>query len=370
MALKNWTVKTKQIKKKEMGLRNYKNYLFDTNRASHSGTTPIDLSKASFCLRNIIQQVEDRQEYRRENSLRGGGVSNYATSFVLSLPTDVKQPTPEEWKKIAINAVRDIAKLNDLDPNMVWRNSIAVLHQEESKPTHLHLTVSNVFNNEVIKGITQKRTTKAVKDSFNASMLKLGVDYNEYSPKRSKEPELPPQLAREQRIDSKLEELDRREEEIVQKLSDSINKLFKQLKGFFKAFKINDEVKEKDSLKGINLTITETPRPLQKELIKTVKEAIQDEELEREPTSLNSLLNQIEEEAKKTKRKRARNKPLTYKEKRQKVAEKIVKKGLKADAKGKPYNLKTVGNKTLVYAFDYKKQEYRKMGEVVLSEAK
>ena len=182
--IKNWTVKTKQIKKKEKGFINYINYLKDENRPSHYNTRITILNDRSS---NIIDEVDKRKIYRKNNSLRGGGVSNYATSFVISLPNDIQQPTEMEWKKIGLYAVKTLSKKLKLDYEQLKKLSHIVLHDESNnhnKHTHIHISVSNIINNKVVKGISQYRATHAVKQSVNHAVKHLlAVDHANYTPK-------------------------------------------------------------------------------------------------------------------------------------------------------------------------------------------
>lgn len=195
--LKNWLVKTKQIKNKSTGLARHVEYLKDKNRSSHKYSNITILNDGAGA---ILDEVEKRQLYRSQNGIRGGGVRNYATSFVMSLPRDIKQPKPEEWRKIALYAVKQVAQANGLDFNELRKISHIVLHDESSSPdkaSHVHLLIGNVMDNKVIKGITQFRSTHAVKKSFNYSVNRLlNEDNNKYTPKKRRGKDLPLHVAR------------------------------------------------------------------------------------------------------------------------------------------------------------------------------
>lgn len=183
--IKNWIVKTQQIKKKASGFINHVNYLADKNRSSHFYSDIKILNNKSA---NILKAVDDRKLYRQKNSLRGGGVSNYATSFIMSIPRDIKQPNKENWIKISRELIKDLAKTNNIDVNTMKDHVHIVLHDEsrsDDKNSHLHVLVSNVINNEVIKSISQFKTTHAVKNSFNRSVkLVLDEDHLKYTAKQ------------------------------------------------------------------------------------------------------------------------------------------------------------------------------------------
>lgn len=208
--LKNWLVKTKQIKNKSTGLTRHAEYLKDKNRASHKHTDITILNDAAGA---ILDEVDNRQLYRSQNGLRGGGVRNYATSFVMSLPRDIKQPKPEEWRKIALYAVKQVAQANDIDFEELRKISHIVLHDESAsndKSTHVHLLIGNVLDNKVIKGISQFKSTYAVKKSFNYSVKRLLNESNEdYTPKKRRKKDLPLYAARAEKA-----------ENVMQKFSD------------------------------------------------------------------------------------------------------------------------------------------------------
>lgn len=195
--IKNWTVTTKQIKKSSKGFQNHINYLVDKNRASHATTNPIVLNDAS---KNILNEISERTKFRQKEGLRGGGVRNYGTSFCLTLPRNIPQPTKDDWKAIAKLVIKDVCKINKLPPKEFSKLCHVVIHDESQgeKNSHLNLCVSNVFNNEVVKGISQYRTTHGVKMAFNNAVKQvLGEDNYKYIPQREKVGKVPLWKARE-----------------------------------------------------------------------------------------------------------------------------------------------------------------------------
>ncbi len=197
--IKNWTVNTKQVKKGSKGLENHINYMKDERRPSHANTRIVVLNDSS---KNIFKAMEDRTAYRQKEGLRGGGVRNYATSFVLSLPRDIKQPTDADWLRIGKCAISAIAKTNNIDIDVLKKHCNLIIHDESkgSKNSHLNICVSNVINNEVIKGISQRKTTYAVKNSLNYSVKKvLNEDNFKYIPKKEKHGKVPLWKAREEK---------------------------------------------------------------------------------------------------------------------------------------------------------------------------
>jgi hypothetical protein len=229
--LKNWIVKTEQIKKKSKGLSNYLNYLKDKNRSSHDGTRIVRVLDNA---RQIFKAVDDRTLYRREKSLSGGGVRNYATSFVMSLPKDIKQPSDDDWEKIGLYAIKKLAEAVQIDYKTLKAHSVIVLHSESAKDknSHLNIVVSNIINNEVVKGISQLKGTYAVKNSFNYSVKKLLKEDNfDYIPKR-KNDKMPLWLARKvkaEKIESKLYLLEKKYDALKTNISNWKNDFLKNL---------------------------------------------------------------------------------------------------------------------------------------------
>lgn len=200
--IKNWLVKTKQIKNKSSGFIRHAQYLRDNKRPTHKHTRIKVLNDGA---RAILEQVENRTQYRRQNGIRGGGVRNYATSFVLSLPKTVKQPTPNQWRKIGLYAVKKVAEAIGEDFAELRKISHIVLHEEptEDKKNHIHILVGNVLNNKVIKGVSQFKATHAVKKSFNYSVKRLlNEDNNDYIPVNPNAKDLPLHVARAEKAAS------------------------------------------------------------------------------------------------------------------------------------------------------------------------
>lgn len=194
--IKNWLVKTKQIKSKSSGFIRHVQYLKSNSRPTHKHTRITILKNGA---RSILEEIEQRTKYRQENGIRGGGVRNYATSFVLSLPKTIKQPTPQQWNKIGLYAVKKVADEIGVDFEDLKRISHIVLHQESrsDKHNHIHLLIGNVLDKKVIKGVSQYKATYAVKKSFNYSVKRLlNEDNNDYIPINPNQKDMPLHIAR------------------------------------------------------------------------------------------------------------------------------------------------------------------------------
>ena len=200
--LKNWIVKTKQIKNKEKGFLSHVNYLLDAKRASHHFTS---ISVLTGNAKKIIQAIEARKVFRRKNGLRGGGVSNFCTSFILTIPRDIEQPSKSDWKKVLTLIYKAIANEIGVEPITIKRHAFAVLHDESSspdKPTHVHLLISNVIDDIYQKKITQYAVTHSVKGALNNGVrLTVGEDNYKYTPKRRQKYDKPQWIVRLEKAD-------------------------------------------------------------------------------------------------------------------------------------------------------------------------
>jgi hypothetical protein len=204
--IKNWLVKTKQIKKSSKGFINYVNYLKDENRSSHAHTRIVILNDSAA---NIVKAYDDRKLYRQDKGLRGGGVKNLATSFVISLPNDIKKASDSEWAKIGDFAIKRLSEELNINFDILKNHSHIVLHDESKdsdKHSHLHVSVSNIIDNHVVKSISQFKATHTVKESVNRSVKDvLGVCNTTYTPKRKNVPDVPLWAARAAKAKSDLE---------------------------------------------------------------------------------------------------------------------------------------------------------------------
>lgn len=185
MAIKNFTVKTRQVKKGKAGLNRQLRYIHDQNRPSHKHTIIKPLLSGS----KLVNAYDERREMRMKLHLRGGGVSNHATRFIIALPSEYGHPTADQWKSILAEIITSVAEINGLDRRELAKHCEAVLHDESQsgKNSHIHLVMSNIINCTVIKGITQYRTTHGIKMAFNRAVKKvLKVDHRFHVPKNPK----------------------------------------------------------------------------------------------------------------------------------------------------------------------------------------
>lgn len=209
--LTNWVVKLLQVKGKLKGFLNKIHYLIDSNRASHYYTKIIVLTDNA---KNILNAVEERQADRKKAGLRGGGIRNYASEFILTIPRDIKQPNSREWQKILHLIYKAVAEVTELPLTTIRNHSFAVLHDESASPnknSHVHLLIANVMDKQFQKTITQKATLHAIKMALNDGIkTTVREDNYQYVPKRRQSANKPIWMYRAeqvQRYETKLNEL-------------------------------------------------------------------------------------------------------------------------------------------------------------------
>ena len=315
--LVNWLVKTKQIRnsgtkfsykkiklangktkfervkgsgrKIKNGFANHVNYLHDSSRPAHQQTEiHILLDNA----KNILKAVNDRKEQRERAKLKGGHLYNVATSFVLSLPLDIKQPSVDQWAKIGDRLIDDISSTTGIPHNIVKKHTHIVLHAEyatEGKHSHIHVLVSNVINCQVIKKITQRATTSAIKKGFNESVkLILGEDNAKYTPLKSSVPDKPLWLARQEKAEQlekeisskqlKLKRLNHLYKILIDKISTAKNDIAIWAKSFLNNIFTKAEVEAENVANSISI-VEQFSEHHAKGLTDTVK-AIEQENLD------------------------------------------------------------------------------------------
>ncbi len=251
--MKNWTVKVKAVKKKDEGLIRYTRYLLNANEPSHAATNIHPLKDTRQATRNMLAEHSIRQAERRRAGLSGGGVRNYAQSYVFALPKDIPQPTKKQWAGIAARAVKAIAEENEIDPQKLWDVTGVVFHEEpmQGKNNHIHVIVGNIVDGKYHKGLTQKKSVYASKQAFNDYMLEvLKIDNKNYEALSQGRNE-PLWLARKKQQDKELESLidirknARKEIKIAQLWKDKYNKAgFNGLK--FEMMLKKREIEEKE----------------------------------------------------------------------------------------------------------------------------
>lgn len=182
MTIKNWFVRSERIKDKHGGLIKYGKYLVNMEHANHKNTESIIPVYGN--IEHFIRTCSNEAvSLDLENSQKKGGrpVQSYAQSFVFSLPPSVVKPTPDEWKSITSDILKELAKKLDIDVNDFKGRVFANVHDQDNP--HLNLVVSRVVQGKTLKALDQKGTIGVAKKAFNAaSLARCGLDVSAYEP--------------------------------------------------------------------------------------------------------------------------------------------------------------------------------------------
>jgi len=182
MTIKNWFVRSERIKDKHGGLIKYGKYLVNMEHANHKNTESIIPVYGN--IEHFIRTCSNEAvSLDLENSQKKGGrpVQSYAQSFVFSLPPSVVKPTPDEWKSIPSDILKELAKKLDIDINDFKGRVFANVHDQDNP--HLNLVVSRVVQGKALKSLDQKGTIGVAKKAFNAaSLARCGLDVSAYEP--------------------------------------------------------------------------------------------------------------------------------------------------------------------------------------------
>ncbi|WP_122560226.1 hypothetical protein [Pseudomonas viridiflava] len=170
------------MKDKHNGLIKYGKYLIDSKHPNHTNTagiTPIYNN-----IENFIRSVSNEAvSLDMGNSQKKGGrpVQSYAQSFVFGLPPSVQKPTPEQWKSITNDILKELAKKLGIEVTDFKGKIFANVHEQDNP--HLNLVVSRIINGKSLKALDQKGTIGIAKTAFTASTLaRCGLDVSSYTP--------------------------------------------------------------------------------------------------------------------------------------------------------------------------------------------
>ena len=182
MAIQNWFVRSERVKDKHNGLIKYGKYLIDHNHPNHANTagiTPIYNN-----IENFIRSVSNEAvSLDIGNAQKKGGrpVQSYAQSFVFGLPPSVQRPTPEQWKSITNDILKELAKKLGISVLDLKGKVFANVHEQDNP--HLNIVISRVINGKALKALDQKGTIGIAKQAFTAaSLARCGLDVSTYTP--------------------------------------------------------------------------------------------------------------------------------------------------------------------------------------------
>lgn len=188
MALKNWTVtveSTKSIASREL-------YLNNNKHPNHKNTERIIsiIGNAQTSL-NINHQCE-KHKLKMAIRRKGGRPPTPAMEFVFTLPKEIRQPTPQQWREMINRVVIDMARSMGINPSELNGIVRAVVHQQsqngvKGSGSHTHVIVGKYTNKgKYLREIQKKGVLHVAKLSFNAAVRKtLGIDHQSYIAKKN-----------------------------------------------------------------------------------------------------------------------------------------------------------------------------------------
>jgi hypothetical protein len=285
--MKNWVVKVKPLTKK--GAENHKEYLLDLNHDSHSLTSNIEHLSGDFD--KIMEENDQLMLVRHKNNKGGRPPKNVGRSIVFSLPKEIK-PSPEIWKKVVDGALEEVSKLTGEKKEDL--SHFAVLHEEPTKNSHIHLLMTQNPNGLYNKRLTNKGVITACKIAFNRVIKEeMNLSNKIHIPEKTgKHIPLWKARADKKRADEKTLEANRLE--IAGQLTERVAN----------EFKIQEQISQKITLEAENNDLKAKNTELRKEVIKWIKSGLKYirksllgdkatseavETLENEPNVKNSL---------------------------------------------------------------------------------
>lgn len=165
----------------------YGKYLEDANHKNHrsktEAITPVFGNAMGLVLKQG-QRASDRTIKAQIKRKGGRPIQTLAQSFVVSLPASLR-PSPRQWKSIAADIIKALSERLGEPAEELVKDTFINAH-ENSKNPHLNILIGKLdIHGEIRKPVTQKAALQAVKNSVNASVLRvLGVDHAEYVPQR------------------------------------------------------------------------------------------------------------------------------------------------------------------------------------------
>lgn len=183
MSIKNWTVTTQRVKNKSEGLSEYTSYLVSSKHENHKNTNIVQIFNMDYN-RFLNNTINETIEFDSKNKKGGRKVESYAQSFNFILPPPHK-PTPEQWKKIAVDLVNTIHKELNIKPEVKKFGNACFINVHDQANPHLNMLVPRIFEGERLADLDRKNVLAKLKLQFNQSVLKhCEIDHTHHNPLR------------------------------------------------------------------------------------------------------------------------------------------------------------------------------------------
>lgn len=184
MSIKNWTVTTERVKKKDEGLAEYVSYLASATHKNHKNTIvyPLFNSDPNKFLHNTIKET---LAFDQRNKKGGRKVESYAQSFNFILPPPNK-PTAEQWAEISYELLRVAhAEMNIKSDLSRFVRACFVNVHDQTNP-HVNIVIPRIYENQRLADLDRKNLLAKVKQEFNRAVLKTcDIDHTNYKPLRT-----------------------------------------------------------------------------------------------------------------------------------------------------------------------------------------
>ncbi|EIF8962034.1 hypothetical protein [Vibrio parahaemolyticus] len=200
--IKNLVVTTQSVKNGSNGIIARERYLTNINHPNHRLTEKIvSLIGNRQTSKRMCELGEKHKLMQKYKSRKGGRpLSSFGMEFCLTIPSNAKKPTDEQWIKVISYICRSLAKklkLSEDEYKTFKKNIRAVCHKQKENSNgsndHVHLIIGKVLNDKILTSLQKKETTRLIKQSYSMIAIKeFGIDHNKYQPnyKNSKKLEM------------------------------------------------------------------------------------------------------------------------------------------------------------------------------------
>ncbi|HHG3225431.1 hypothetical protein KW488_02025 [Vibrio fluvialis] len=190
--IKNLVVTTQPVKNGSNGIIARERYLTNINHPNHRLTEKIVSLIGNRQTSERICELGEKHKLMQKYKSRKGGrpLSSFGMEFCLTIPSNAKKPTDEQWIKVISYICRSLAKKLKLseDEYKTFRKNIrAVCHKQKENSNgsndHVHLIIGKVLNDKILTSLQKKETTRLIKQSYSMiAMKEFGIDHKKYVP--------------------------------------------------------------------------------------------------------------------------------------------------------------------------------------------
>ncbi|WP_300181559.1 hypothetical protein [uncultured Aliivibrio sp.] len=191
--MKGWTVKTKATKNRSDGIAAREIYLHNKNAESHKKTEVIGRVWGNDNTMATIAYNGTSAAAKLKAKGKGGRpAESFAMEFTLNLPKGYR-PSGEQWKAIAKQMFIDVAAKLGTSAETISKQTYAVVHRQDQTleydsmgrevgtGDHMHVVIGKFTpEGSCLRDLQRKTITHVVKDSFNNSTMKMGLDWTQY----------------------------------------------------------------------------------------------------------------------------------------------------------------------------------------------